>query len=260
MIWQVKQAWFGTNKDEFLNCTLPKMSDYDDFDDDILAKIDLDTIESKFNNSGINVPLIQNELYVSKSIEEIANLNNHQQAWPDQSSKPASATSKPKKYVQAKLPPAYTIPRSSVVSSIAPKVVNTSNETLAPPTGTEMTGLQSTIHVKLPFENFIKSNHQLNEATKNTWVYPTNYSTRAYQFNISKTCLVKNTLVSLPTGLGKTFIAAVVMYNFYRWFTKGKIVFLAPTKPLVTQQIDACYQITGISEVLNVNIRKRLAN
>jgi ERCC4-related helicase len=27
-----------------------------------------------------------------------------------------------------------------------------------------------------------------------------------------------NTLVALPTGLGKTFVAAVVMLNFYRWF------------------------------------------
>lgn len=47
-------------------------------------------------------------------------------------------------------------------------------------------------------------------------------------------------------GLGKTFIAAVVMYNYYRWFPKGKIIFMAPTKPLVAQQIRACYEITGI--------------
>jgi Fanconi anemia group M protein len=57
-----------------------------------------------------------------------------------------------------------------------------------------------------------------------------------------------NTLVSLPTGLGKTLIAAVVMYNYYRWFPTGKIVFCAPTRPLVTQQIKACYNITGIPE------------
>ncbi len=30
--------------------------------------------------------------------------------------------------------------------------------------------------------------------------------------------LLANTLVCLPTGLGKTLIAAVVMYNFSRWF------------------------------------------
>ncbi|CAB4061547.1 DEAD-box ATP-dependent RNA helicase FANCM,ATP-dependent DNA helicase MPH1,Fanconi anemia group M protein,Fanconi anemia group M protein homolog,ATP-dependent DNA helicase fml1,ATP-dependent DNA helicase mph1 [Lepeophtheirus salmonis] len=79
-----------------------------------------------------------------------------------------------------------------------------------------------------------------------TWIYPINYPLRSYQLSISETCLFQNTLVSLPTGLGKTFIAAVVMYNFYRWYPEGVIVFLAPTKPLVAQQIHACFNIMGI--------------
>eukprot|EP01046_Picozoa_sp_COSAG06_P080677 COSAG06_NODE_27927_length_584_cov_0.550515_1_plen_131_part_01 len=53
--------------------------------------------------------------------------------------------------------------------------------------------------------------------------------------------------MSLPTGTGKTLIAAVVMYNFNRWFERGKIVFLAPTRPFVSQQIRACAQVTWIS-------------
>ena len=81
-----------------------------------------------------------------------------------------------------------------------------------------------------------------------SYVYPINYPLRDYQFNIVKKCLFKNTLVCLPTGLGKTFIAAVVMYNFYRWYPQGKVVFLAPTKPLVAQQIEACYGVMGISQ------------
>ena len=80
------------------------------------------------------------------------------------------------------------------------------------------------------------------------WIYPVNYPLRDYQFNIVQKCLFKNTLVCLPTGLGKTFIAAVVMYNFYRWYPQGKIVFLAPTKPLVSQQIEACHNIMGIPQ------------
>ena len=80
------------------------------------------------------------------------------------------------------------------------------------------------------------------------WIYPTNYPVRDYQFNIIQKSLFTNTLVCLPTGLGKTFIAAVVMYNFYRWYPNSKIVFLAPTKPLVTQQIEACYNVTGIPQ------------
>lgn len=80
------------------------------------------------------------------------------------------------------------------------------------------------------------------------WIYPTNCPVRDYQLHISRTALFCNTLVCLPTGLGKTFIAAVVMYNFYRWFPSGKVVFMAPTKPLVTQQMEACFHVMGIPQ------------
>lgn len=80
------------------------------------------------------------------------------------------------------------------------------------------------------------------------WIYPTNFPIRNYQMKISEAALLQNTLVCLPTGLGKTFIASVVMYNFYRWYPAGKIVFLAPTKPLVAQQIEACYRVMGIPQ------------
>ncbi|KAF3055784.1 ATP-dependent DNA helicase mph1 [Daldinia childiae] len=80
-----------------------------------------------------------------------------------------------------------------------------------------------------------------------TWVYPTNLGpTRDYQFSIVKNGLFNNTLVALPTGLGKTFIAATIMLNYFRWMKSAKIVFVAPTKPLVSQQIDACFHIAGI--------------
>lgn len=48
-----------------------------------------------------------------------------------------------------------------------------------------------------------------------------NVPVRDYQASITRTALFANTLVSLPTGLGKTLIAAVVMYNYYRWFPQG---------------------------------------
>ena len=101
-----------------------------------------------------------------------------------------------------------------------------------------------------------------------TWIYPTNMSIRKYQLDIVQSCLFENTLVCLPTGLGKTFIAAVVVYNYYRWYPQGKIVFMAPTKPLVAQQIEACYNIMGIPQSdtcemtgnVNVNTRERAWN
>ncbi|KAJ3424685.1 fanconi anemia group m protein [Anaeramoeba flamelloides] len=77
------------------------------------------------------------------------------------------------------------------------------------------------------------------------WHYPTNYPIRNYQLEITKSVLFENTLVILPTGLGKTFIAAVVMYNYYRWFPTGKILFLAPTKPLVHQQLESVFKTVG---------------
>lgn len=83
------------------------------------------------------------------------------------------------------------------------------------------------------------------EACK-TFVYPINKQLRKYQYDIIAKAFFHDTLVALPTGLGKTFLAAVLMYNFHRWFPKGKIVFMAPSRPLVTQQIAACHGIVGI--------------
>jgi Fanconi anemia group M protein len=84
------------------------------------------------------------------------------------------------------------------------------------------------------------------ESSGKVWIYPTNFAIRSYQYNIVEKCLYKNTMVVLPTGMGKTFVAAVVMFNFYRWYPQGKVIFMAPTKPLVLQQAEACYKVLGI--------------
>nr|GMD66515.1 DEAD-box ATP-dependent RNA helicase FANCM isoform X1 [Ipomoea batatas] len=91
------------------------------------------------------------------------------------------------------------------------------------------------------------------EAAK-TWIYPANLPCRDYQFSITRTALFSNTLVALPTGLGKTFIAAVVMYNYFRWFPEGKIVFAAPSRPLVMQQIEACHNIVDIPQEYTIDL------
>ncbi|KAI0395807.1 type III restriction enzyme [Xylariaceae sp. FL0594] len=91
------------------------------------------------------------------------------------------------------------------------------------------------------------THHELDQEALKTWVYPTNLGvTRDYQFSIVQSGLFHNTLVALPTGLGKTFIAATIMLNYFRWMKTAKLVFVAPTKPLVSQQIDACFHIAGI--------------
>ena len=95
--------------------------------------------------------------------------------------------------------------------------------------------------------NEAKTHHRLNHDALRTWVYPTNLgSIRDYQFSIVGRGLYHNLLVALPTGLGKTFIAATIMLNWFRWTEDAQIVFVAPTKPLVSQQVDACFNIAGI--------------
>ena len=48
---------------------------------------------------------------------------------------------------------------------------------------------------------------------------------RDYQLAITKTALFTNTVVALPTGLGKTLTRAVVTYNYFRWFPDGKSLY-----------------------------------
>ncbi len=56
---------------------------------------------------------------------------------------------------------------------------------------------------------------------------------REYQINIAKSALKENSLVVLPTGLGKTIIALILIAEHLK--KNKKILFLAPTKPLVLQ-------------------------
>jgi Fanconi anemia group M protein len=62
-----------------------------------------------------------------------------------------------------------------------------------------------------------------------------NFKLRLYQESILGTASAKNTLAVLPTGLGKTAIAAMLIKHRLSLYPKSKVVFLAPTKPLVEQ-------------------------
>ena len=63
-----------------------------------------------------------------------------------------------------------------------------------------------------------------------------NFKARNYQQSIFANSLNKNTLVVLPTGLGKTIIAIMQVVYYFNQNPNKKILFLAPTKPLVEQQ------------------------
>ncbi len=63
------------------------------------------------------------------------------------------------------------------------------------------------------------------------------FEPRLYQETIFSTVSGKNTLVVLPTGMGKTAIAMMLAAHRLKLFPKSKILFLAPTKPLVEQHL-----------------------
>ena len=66
-------------------------------------------------------------------------------------------------------------------------------------------------------------------------VRPGGLEDRAYQESIAQTAVAHNTLVVLPTGLGKTAIALRVVAEYLLREPTKSILFLAPTRPLVVQ-------------------------
>jgi len=70
---------------------------------------------------------------------------------------------------------------------------------------------------------------------KHPLVKPGAIKLRSYQEAVVARAIDKNTLVVLPTGLGKTIIAAMVAAHRLHKFPNSKILFLAPTRPLVVQ-------------------------
>src|SRR5512139_421523 len=68
------------------------------------------------------------------------------------------------------------------------------------------------------------------------FINPDAIESREYQLSIAMQALDVNTMVILPTGLGKTAVALLVaasrLYN-----EGGRVLMLAPTKPLVEQHL-----------------------
>jgi len=58
---------------------------------------------------------------------------------------------------------------------------------------------------------------------------------RTYQERVAESALRGNTLVSIPTGLGKSLIAALVAAKRLEQYPERRVVVLAPTRPLVEQ-------------------------
>ncbi len=74
------------------------------------------------------------------------------------------------------------------------------------------------------------------------------FKPRLYQETILHTCARKNTLVVLPTGLGKTAISLLLAIKRLNAYPTSKILFLAPTKPLVEQHMETFKRFLEIDE------------
>ena len=69
---------------------------------------------------------------------------------------------------------------------------------------------------------------------------------RQYQNNIIKRCKGRNSLIVLPTGLGKTIVGILLVSEALEKYPKSKIIILAPTRPLVSQHKDSCKDFLNV--------------
>jgi Fanconi anemia group M protein len=73
---------------------------------------------------------------------------------------------------------------------------------------------------------------------------------RKYQNNIIRKCKGRNSLVVLPTGLGKTIIGILLIGKTLEKYSKSKVIILAPTRPLVSQHKASCEDFLNIDSNL----------
>jgi Fanconi anemia group M protein len=74
------------------------------------------------------------------------------------------------------------------------------------------------------------------------------FQPRLYQETILATAASKNTLVVLPTGMGKTAIAFMLAAQRLQHYPLSKILVLAPTKPLAEQHLQTFKQHMHLEE------------
>jgi len=72
---------------------------------------------------------------------------------------------------------------------------------------------------------------------------------RKYQADIAEKCVNNNSLVVIPTGLGKTIIAVLIVAKTLELYpSTSKIILLAPTRPLINQHYNSFLSLLRIPE------------
>ncbi|MPZ06492.1 MAG: DEAD/DEAH box helicase [Nitrososphaeraceae archaeon] len=79
-------------------------------------------------------------------------------------------------------------------------------------------------------------------------IYTESIEFRAYQKNIAESAYNKNTLVILPTALGKTVIAIMVSAHALYNYRHKRVLVTAPTRPLVVQHMKSFFSVLKISQ------------
>jgi Fanconi anemia group M protein len=79
-------------------------------------------------------------------------------------------------------------------------------------------------------------------------IYNESIEFRAYQKNIANSAYNKNTLVVLPTALGKTVIAILVSAHALYNHRRKRVLVIAPTRPLVVQHMKSFFSVLKISQ------------
>src|SRR3989338_3392754 len=74
------------------------------------------------------------------------------------------------------------------------------------------------------------------------------FTPRLYQETILATAVNKNTLVVLPTGMGKTNIFLMLAAHRLRLFPSSKVLFIGPTRPLIDQYLSVFKENFEINE------------
>lgn len=83
---------------------------------------------------------------------------------------------------------------------------------------------------------------------KHKFIKENKIESRLYQEAILSTAIKNNTLVVLPTGLGKTPIAVVLAAIRLEKFPKSKILMVAPTKPLTNQHYKSFSEFMNLED------------
>jgi Fanconi anemia group M protein len=83
---------------------------------------------------------------------------------------------------------------------------------------------------------------------ENPLIWPGTVEFRLYQKHIADVAFERNTLVILPTALGKTVISAIVAANIIYNYRDAKILVMAPTRPLVAQHRNSFLRMLKLRE------------